>query len=221
MDMLTRRGILLALGSSLGMVSGALEARADQIVTAAGQRLARRLAAFGVETRWIAGQRVDWETGEPNGRPTRAGSKHTHCSAFVASAAKQMGIYILRPPQHSPVLLANAQVDWLASEGAAAGWQRLDGPVSAQQRANLGDLVVVGYRSRFDNHPGHIAIVYPAAKSEAGILAEGPQVSQAGRVNATSIAMKEGFAGHSPAWGRQQAVYFVHSLQLKDDAGPT
>ncbi|HUE10864.1 MAG TPA: hypothetical protein VMQ54_07990, partial [Steroidobacteraceae bacterium] len=86
-----------------------------------GQELAAAVDALEVEAHWPAGVHVDWETGVPDGKPERGIGKHTHCSAFVASAAKKLGIYILRPPEHGQMLLANAQYDWLADQGAAHG----------------------------------------------------------------------------------------------------
>ena len=84
-----------------------------------GVRLARFLDHSGVEHRWPAGVHIAWETGVPDGKPESGTGKHTHCSAFVAAEAKQLGIYILRPPEHGQILLANAQYEWLESEGRA------------------------------------------------------------------------------------------------------
>ena len=68
-------------------------------MTPDGARLATLLDGTGVDHLWLAGDRVDWETGEPRGA-WNDGRAHTHCSAFVASIAKRMGIYVLRPPDH-------------------------------------------------------------------------------------------------------------------------
>src|SRR5262249_16129166 len=57
-----------------------------------------------VEQHWPAGLHVHWETGIPDGKPEFSQGKHTHCSAFVAAAAKLLGIYILRPPEHGQIL---------------------------------------------------------------------------------------------------------------------
>jgi hypothetical protein len=152
-------------------------------VSADGARLARQLDSMHVEAHWPAGEHVNWETGIPDGRPETTEGKHTHCSAFVAAAAKQLGIYILRPPEHGQVLLANAQHDWLAETGDAHGWRALKDADAAQAYANRGWLVVATYRNHHDNKPGHIAIVRPSTKSERAIESEGPQVAQAGNVN--------------------------------------
>ena len=89
---------------------------AADAVSANGRRLEATLDATGVERLWPAGEHVNWETGVPDGKPERGEGRHTHCSAFVAATAKQLGVYILRPPEHGQVLLANAQYDWLETK---------------------------------------------------------------------------------------------------------
>jgi len=79
----------------------------------------RQLLAFldslQVEQHWPAGWHVNWRTGEPVHQTEKPTS---YCSAFAAAAAHRLGIYLLRPPEHPQVLLANAQFDWLQSQGA-------------------------------------------------------------------------------------------------------
>src|SRR4051812_45803138 len=142
--------------------------------TPEAQRLAATIDAMDVEKHWPAGLHVNWQTGVPDGRPESGTGKHSHCSAFVAAAAKGLGIYILRPPEHPQVLLANAQYDWLARDGAARGWRPLRDAVEAQEQANRGDFVVATYRNHKDDKPGHIAIVRPAEKSSSAVRAAGP-----------------------------------------------
>ncbi len=182
------------------------------VITAAGQRLEASLDRLDVEHRWPAGVHVDWQTGEPDGRVVRTEGKHTHCSAFVAAAAGQLGVYILRPPEHSPVLLANAQSDWLADAAVAKGWTPLADGLQAQAAANAGVLVVAVYRNHHDGRPGHIAIVRPSDKSDAAILAEGPQITQAGLSNYRSTSLRQGFAGHPAAWNRDELRYYAHPV---------
>ena len=181
-------------------------------VSPAGKRLAALLDSFEVEKHWIAGVAIDWESGEPSGKPVSARGKHTHCSAFVAAAAKRLGVYILRPPEHGQTLLANAQFEWLASDGAAQGWRAVADPLAAQDLANRGSLVVVAYHNHYDNMPGHIAIVRPGDADHARIASEGPQIVQAGTRNSASVSMRDGFAGHPAAWKRQEARFFAHAL---------
>jgi hypothetical protein len=191
-------------------VAFAAPAEADGISPKAASNVAI-LQSLDVEHRWIAGHHVDWMTGLPDDSSEVLPGRHTHCSAFVAAAAMRFGIYILRPPQHGQVLLANAQHDWLGSAGAAQGWSRVETPVEAQSLANQGELVVASYRSHRDNTPGHIAIVLPGAKSAEQIEADGPDVMQAGTVNAVSTPLATGFAGHPHAWGDREVAFFAHA----------
>jgi hypothetical protein len=180
-------------------------------ITAPAAHVAAVVDALNVEEHWPAGVHVNWQTGVPDGKPEKTEGKHTHCSAFVASAAKQLGIYILRPPEHGQILLANAQYDWLADEGAGRGWRSLADGVGAQNAANLGFLVVATYRNHHDDKPGHIAIVRPSDKSASAIRAEGPQITQAGGTNYRSTTLKHGFAGHPAAWDKQEVRYYAHA----------
>jgi hypothetical protein len=42
-------------------------------------------------------------------------------SAYVAAAALYLDIYILRPPNHPQLRLANSQVSWLGGGGSESG----------------------------------------------------------------------------------------------------
>jgi hypothetical protein len=209
---LEMRTLILA-AALVAAVSGALAGPSTETVSAKGQSLAAELDSMGVETKWIAGQRVDWRSGLPNGKPLTRPGRHTHCSAFVAAAAEKVGVYILRPPQHSAVLLANAQNAWLHEDGADQGWRELPDANAAQAAANDGELVVASYLSRRPDKPGHIAIVRPAARSAAEIAADGPLVIQAGTVNSAAISLREGFAGHPRALRGQGLGYFAHEIE--------
>ncbi len=177
----------------------------------AARRLSATIDAMDVEHHWPAGEHVNWETGSPDGRPEKTEGRHTHCSAFVAAAAKRLGIYILRPPDHGQILLANAQYDWLSS-GDARGWHAVGDGWEAQQRANSGTFVVAVYKSHYDNKPGHIAIVRPAIKSRSAVERDGPEIAQAGTVNYSSTTLRHGFAGHPLAWSRGEVRYYAHEL---------
>ncbi len=156
---------------------------------------------------------VHWESGEPDGKAETSAGKHTHCSAFVAAAAKQLGIYILRPPEHKQILLANAQYDWLASQGAQQGWRPVHDEIEAQTLANRGDLVVAVYKNHHDDKPGHIAIVRPSDKSAAAIRSEGPEITQAGGTNYRDTNLRQGFAGHPAAWGQHEVRFYAHAVE--------
>ncbi len=186
----------------------------ENAVTLQAQQIVRELDSMGVETKWIAGEHIYWENGLPTGVPETSPGKHTHCSAFVASAAKKLGVYILRPPEHGQKLLANAQNEWLAEEGPAHGWRKLADAAEAQAAANRGLLVIASYHNHHDDKSGHIAIVRPGNKTAEQIAAEGPDVIQAGSVNATSISIKTGFAGHPAAWRDNEIAYYAHEVNL-------
>jgi len=186
-------------------------AHAEEISPKA-RHLIAAIDALDVEHHWPAGVHVSWETGIPDGRPETSSGKHTHCSAFVAAAAKSLGIYILRPPEHGQILLANAQYEWLASEGARRGWRNVTSDEEAQSLANRGELVVATYRNHRDDKPGHIAIVRPSSKPAGAIRGEGPQVTQAGGTNYRSTSLKTGFAGHRAAWDRHEVLYYAHAV---------
>ena len=62
--------------------------------------------------------------------------------------------------------------------------------------------------------PGHIAIVRPSTKSDDQILAEGPQIIQAGARNYSSASTKAGFKNHPGAFENRQLLYFAHKVSL-------
>lgn len=177
-------------------------------LTPNGERLLQRLDSSGVDHLWLPYKHVHWETGEidddPYGKPAA-----THCSAFVAAFSKQLGVYILRPPDHSPTLLANAQMRWLSFDGASSGWRRLPDAAAAQRSANLGNLVVAAYENPDPHRAGHIAFVRPGTPDAARLAAEGPDVTQAGATNAISMPLRRAFSHHPGAWPGQ-IRYFEH-----------
>jgi hypothetical protein len=209
--------LLLTLIAAWGPRAAALAASDGAIIppTPAALQNFQTIDAMEVERHWPAGVHVNWETGVPDGRQGTIGGKHTHCSAFAAAAAERLGVYILRPPEHSQALLANAQYDWLAREGTRRGWMPLADAIEAQNRANLGDLVVAVYRNHHDDKPGHIAIVRPDDKTAADIERDGPQVTQAGSANHRSITLRLGFAGHPLAWEGHEVRFYAHAVKPK------
>jgi len=195
---------------------GASDAVAAGGITSNAERVAANIDVLDVEHHWPAGQHVRWETGKPDGKPETGTGKHTHCSAFVAAAAKRLGVYILRPPEHPQVLLANAQYDWLENEGGKQGWQPVRDGFAAQEAANKGMLVVATYKNHHDDKPGHIAIVRPSDKGRDAIRAEGPQITQAGGTNYHSTSLRQGFAGHPAAWANSEVRYFAHAVNAPE-----
>lgn len=81
----------------------------------------------------------------------------THCSAFAASLSERPGVYLLRPPEHSQILLASAQAEWLDSDaGRTEGWRALPDARTAKRVANTGELVLIDWYARagFEGHHG-------------------------------------------------------------------
>jgi hypothetical protein len=184
-------------------------------ITPAGHRLAEMLDGMQVESRWLANEHVNWETGQPDrGGNYEGPEKHTHCSAFAAAAAKKMGIYMLRPPEHGQLLLANAQAKWLPGEEARRdGWRKVASAKEAQAEANRGNLVVVVFANPDKHEPGHVAIVRPSEKSRLELEHDGPQIIQAGQHNHASTVVRIGFANHHGAFP-DGVRYYMHPLEL-------
>ena len=202
---------IVALCLAVLLAAGAATA-APLTVSPKGHWLAQQLDSMGVEGKWIAGHRVNWRTGLPTDDGETYEHGHTHCSALVAAAAMTLGVRILRPPEHSAKLLANAQTEWLGQEGAGEGWRAVADGEAAQSAANAGDLVVAAYESHRSDKPGHIAIVKPASRSADELAAEGPLVIQAGSVNSSAVSLREGFQGHPAAWRDQEVRYYAHEV---------
>jgi hypothetical protein len=205
---------LIWLGALVGlaMAGGASAAPCCGPITPEGQRLAHVLDGTDVEHLWLAGNRVDWQTGTPIA-PSSAST--THCSAFAAAIAGRLGIYVLRPPQHPQTLLANAQMGWLREAGGGSGWRSLPDPTAAQAAANRGELVVEAFENPNPHRPGHIAIVRPSEQSADALERSGPRETQAGATNALDISTARGFAHHPGAWvaGGQGGIrYFAHTI---------
>jgi hypothetical protein len=194
-------------------VDGFTAATASEI-TPTGHKLAQILDSMHVEDLWLAGHEVNWRTGEPIGKTYSDGTLHTHCSAFAAAVAEKLGIYLLHPPEHSSILLANAQEEWLSSSGTNQGWHPVKSSVDAQKLANEGELVVVVCKNPDESRPGHIAIVRPSLRSDKKILSDGPEIIQAGIHNYTSTTTKEGFKNHLGAFENGQLLYFAHSVSM-------
>jgi hypothetical protein len=198
-------------------------------VSPAGAWLAKSLDRLDVEHHWLRGhQRVAWKSGLPldgeHGKKlTPLAQNESHCSAFAAAVADALGVYLLHPPEHSHVLLSNAQFNWLPSDaGVKAGWRFVPTPVDAQRAANAGDLVVAAFKNPDDAQPGHIAIVRPTAITVERINADGPQVTQAGFANYHSTTLARGFAHHPAAWepgGSGGVQYYAHDVDGQAHAG--
>jgi outer membrane lipoprotein-sorting protein len=182
-------------------------------VTSGGHKLLDVLESTNVESLWLAHEHVNWETGEPDkGADYEGPGKATHCSAFVASVAKRLGVYVLRPPEHGQILLANAQAEWFHADGGRQnGWREVKSAKEAQTLANQGNLVTIVFESPDPHKPGHIAIVRPAARSERLLDENGPEITQAGTRNYLKTSTKVGFEHHAGAWP-DGVHYYVHTI---------
>ena len=190
------------------------------VVFPGGEQLTRFLDSLDVEHRWLAHTRVDWETGEAT-EPSDDPAHSTHCSVFVAAACQRLHVPILHPPDHPQKLLANAQYDWLREQGPRNGWRQVFDAADAQNLANRGQLVVAVFKNPQPDHPGHIAIVRPASKTSDQIVAEGPDITQAGGHNYRRTSVRQGFAAHSLAFERGQIAYFAHRVEEVQNPSPS
>jgi hypothetical protein len=183
-------------------------------ITPAAQRLLDILDNSHVETLWLAHEHVNWETGEPDkGAEYEGPGKATHCSAFAAAVGKQVGVYMLRPPEHGQILLANAQAEWFRSPGGRErGWREVKTAKEAQTLANQGSLVTVVFENSDPHKPGHVAIVRPAVRSERLLDENGPEIAQAGQRNYVKTSTKVGFEHHPGAWPGG-VRYYAHALE--------
>lgn len=203
----TRAGLALFIASFL------LAPACGEEMRVPARRLVDALDSLQVERHWQPDDPVDWRTGRYDPASVRLKS---HCSAFVAAVCDRFGVYILRPPEHSELLLANAQCVWLLREGRELGWRRVDSDVEAQSLANLGEIVVACYRNPDAEDAGHIAVVRPSNKSRARIELEGPDIAQAGARNYNRTSVKNGFRLHPGAWQQRRIEYFAHGLEHGD-----
>jgi hypothetical protein len=178
-------------------------------ISEGGQKLGAFFDSLDVTEKWLGGQRIEWLSGKQNN--AAHGVFKSHCSAFVASAADRLGIYILRPPAHKQLLLANAQYTWLKNQGSEFGWLAITNDIDAQRIANRGCLVVVVFQNPKQHKPGHIALIRPSDKSDALLQDEGPQLIQAGRENYNSIALIHGFRHHIHEANDQTLIYYGHN----------
>jgi hypothetical protein len=192
-----------------------------QEISPKGKKLAAALDSMEVERLWLSGRYVKWESGESTGKEITDGKPHTHCSAFVASACKKLGLYVLRPKGngdpagvtgHSETQLANAQHDWLGSaEGRKFGWLAVPAPLEAQRIANRGFLVVASFKEPDPKKAGHIAIVRPSKRGEGAIDRDGPEIIQAGGNNFNAGSVRAGFGNHPAAWRIDRQVRFFRN----------
>jgi hypothetical protein len=213
-----KRSLLLCL-----FIFNTFSASGQEILTidSNGNKLKGYYLSLDVTHKWIKGHHVNWETGEPD-KPDLEKNRKTHCSKFVASGCKKLGIYILRPPEHKASLLANAQYDWLLSEsGAEQGWTKIENRdaeatwIEAQQKADRGFVVIAVWRNNDPAKPGHIAFVRPANLDINQIKVTGPALIQAGNFNSDSTSLSLGFKKHIKSWPENSISFFYNKKLVK------
>jgi hypothetical protein len=170
-------------------------------ISRAGAILAERLDAMDVENRWLPGQDVNWNTGNPiDGGPGPASNGGGFVDAVCASLKVPMNDPV--PENFSPA----TQYDWLVNEGTTHGWVMV-GDIEAQLLANQGWMVIAAWKSGISEGDqsldGQTAIVRPSAKPAGEVAERGPQISVAGWQNHNDIALKSVF----PPIAWNQAVY--------------
>ena len=186
------------------------------IVDENGKVLQKFYLSLNVESLWIAGNHVNWQTGVAD-KPEASSGNHTHCSAFVAVACQKMGIYILRPPYHGQILLANAQYDWLQTkEALESGWMPVTSPnrlslyALVQRLANTGNIIVAVIKNPDDSNPGHAALIMPKKIEEDKIKETGPVIIMAGNHNFNFISLKNGFKNHIDKWPEEEIQFYIN-----------
>jgi hypothetical protein len=203
-------------------------------LTPAGSALDIALDGMDVESLWLSGEYVYWQTGitMPEPPPRSEGYEtDTHCSAFAAAAALKFGVPLLHPnpaPKFVPEKhLANAQAEWL--QGLPQEWRSVSGPVEAQSLANQGYFVVISYLNPNVStsgvpESGHIQVVraYPG-RSQAQLESEGPQIIQAGVTNFKSATAARGFSSgykstYSPYPWPDNVQYYAHRTILPGES---
>lgn len=183
-----------------------------------GLKLRSFYQGLRVESLWLPGHHINWETGQPDD-PNATTEIKTHCSAFAAAAAYKQDIYMLRPPQHSQELLSNAQYKWFKTTAAKdAGWLPITGSkvfADAQNLANKGFMVTAVFGSADASKPGHIALVMPQAIPVDSVLANnGPRIIMAGQVNYTNTTLRWGFRYHVTQWPENVIMFYYNRKKL-------
>ena len=191
-----------------------LHAQTVSKISAAGDSLKNFYLSMNVENLWIAGSHVNWQTGEAD-KPDATSGNHTHCSAFVAAACKRLNMYVLRPPDHKQILLANAQYDWLEEPDAtAAGWKPVNGNnvfEVVQTLANTGTVVIAICKNEDEKKPGHAALVMPAETNRRTLNDDGPFVIMAGTHNHNRLSLKAGFKSHLIDWPASNVKFYYNT----------
>jgi len=188
----------------------------EHTIDSSGYKLQNYYLGLNVENLWLSGNAVDWVTGIADTSTSGA----THCSAFAAAACERLDTYILRPPDHSQTLLANAQFDWLQTpEAASDGWVLITSTDEykifsiAQDMANQGYIVTAVIKNPDTTASGHIALVMPGQISPDSLNTNGPFVIMAGTDNYNSVSLLIGFSRHIISWP-ERGIWFYYNKNI-------
>jgi hypothetical protein len=201
---LLSKNFFVAAATAAALTAGTARAESIGRVTPQARKMVRLLDSMGVTSRWQPHVHVDWTTGLPAGDQSQF-YRGTHCTAFVDAVAMKLRVDTGAPADRLTNPSANRQEAFLRSGGG--GWRSLPDGLAAQAAANQGEFVVAVLQ---DKPVGHAAVVRPANKSEAQVLAEGPQVTQAGGHNWASAPAAVGFSFHRSGLARVE--YYAHAI---------
>lgn len=155
------------------------------------ERSRKALEMLNVERspRYTPGQRLE------DGKVLKA-PKATWCNVYVTDYVRLMGI---DAPRHwmtskgepaaqgrGQEMRANMLVDWFAEHGGRYGWASADA-TTAQNAAQRGHVVIVGWKNPKPLEPGHVAVVLGRDR-----------ISQAGRTNHFICTVRMGFGDVKP-----------------------
>ncbi len=205
--------LLLAASLALANIQPAAATPCCGPTTPDRQRLAAFFDASHVDQLWLAHLHALWRTGAPDS--ARPGySRDAHCCAYAAAMAQRASVPLLHPPEHGQRDLANAQFQWLQTQGPAQGWRQIDFQ-AAQRLANQDYFVLAVFQNPNLAKPGHIAILRPSGKTLDELERAGPEEAQAGEHNFTGTSIAHGFVDPRVAWipgGKGALRFFAHRV---------
>jgi hypothetical protein len=178
----------------------------------AGRALAAALDGMDVEHHWLAGQRVDWKTG--NSSDDDGNGTTSNGGAFVAAIGARLKVP-MPVPEGSNFLPGN-QFEWLLIDGKSKGWLAM-GEVEAQLLANQGWVVIAAWKNPASagerKTSGMLAVVRPDSRPVGEIAANGPTVILANDQNRNSVVFNQAFPASAWVNRDQEVVFFAHRQQ--------
>jgi hypothetical protein len=176
----------------------------------AGRALAAALDGMDVEHHWLAGQRVDWKTGnsvEDDGNGTTSNG-----GAFVAAVGARFKVPM--PASEQSNFLPGNQFEWLLYDGKPKGWLAM-GEVEAQLLANQGWIVIAAWKNPASagerKTSGMMAVVRPDSTPVGEIAKNGPRVILVSDRNRNNVALNQAFP--ASAWDNKEVIFLAHRQQ--------